>query len=105
MSITIHRNNNPDTLRLEGGFSHSDEPIFRAAYMDLLRDPSLLQIKLDCSSLSHLDSSALGMMLVLREQAVAVQKQVVLQNPTPFVAKTLRTVGFAKLFQIQGGLV
>jgi len=48
----------------------------------------------------YLDSSALGMLLLVRERAEAVGKPVVLSHPNPTVAQILDIANFRKLFTI-----
>ena len=51
----------------------------------------------------YLDSSALGMLLLLRQKAETRHKPVVLLNSPPLILKLLRSVSFGKLFQIHSG--
>jgi anti-anti-sigma factor len=103
MNLTIHKLPKPGALRLEGEFSFSSQQAFQEATQDLADDPDVREISLDLSGLSHLDSSALGMLLILRERAKASQKQVILLNPPSQIAGLLRSVSFGKLFQIRTG--
>ena len=103
MNLTIHKNPKPGSLRLEGEFSFPSHQAFQDATQELVDDPGLREIGLDLTGLSGLDSSALGMLLTLREKAEARQKQVILLNPPNHIARLLRSVSFGKLFQIRTG--
>jgi anti-anti-sigma factor len=50
--------------------------------------------------IEYLDSSALGMMMLLRERSQAVGKTVVLSKPSSTVAQILDIANFSKLFTI-----
>jgi anti-anti-sigma factor len=103
MSLGIHRNPKPGSLRLEGVFSYASHQAFQQAAQELVDDSEVGEISLDLSGLSHLDSSALGMLLLLRQKAETRHKPVVLLNSPPLILKLLRSVSFGKLFQIQSG--
>ncbi|MBF0508647.1 MAG: STAS domain-containing protein [Deltaproteobacteria bacterium] len=55
----------------------------------------------DMSGTEYIDSSALGMLLILREKAGGDKADITLLNPNPDIKKTLRTVTFDKFFKIQ----
>ncbi|MBF0508210.1 MAG: STAS domain-containing protein [Deltaproteobacteria bacterium] len=55
----------------------------------------------DMSATEYIDSSALGMLLILREKAGGDKADITLLNPNPDVRKTLRTVTFDKFFKIE----
>ena len=56
------------------------------------------KISIDMSELEYLDSSALGMLLMLRERAGGASSNIELANISPSVGKILSTVKFDKLF-------
>ena len=103
MNLSIHRSPKPGSLRLEGVFSYPGHTAFQEATQELVDDPEVGEIRLDLSGISHLDSSALGMLLLLRQKAETRHKPVVLLNSPPLILKLLRSVSFGKLFQIQSG--
>lgn len=58
------------------------------------------QINVDLSEADYIDSSALGMLLVLREK-VGEAANILLIAPTPDVARILSIANFDKLFSIE----
>lgn len=101
MNLTIHKNPRPGFLRLEGDFSFASHQAFQGATQVLVDDPDLREINLDLSGLSSLDSSALGMLILLRGKAEASRKQVILLNPSSHIGRLLKLVSFERLFQIR----
>jgi len=73
---------------------------FRTATDPLLDLAGLTQLQLDLSGVTYMDSSALGMLLVLREKAETRNMTVALLKPSPCVIAILKVVQFGKLFQI-----
>lgn len=90
-------------LRLEGTFTFESHAQFRAATQELVDAEGTRQITLDFSGLSYLDSSSLGMLLMLRDKAVPKEIHLVIAHPTPTVLGILKVVQFDKLFEIQEG--
>jgi len=87
------------TIGVVGRFDLYSYGEFSAAYKDELGNVS--KVVLDMSELEYLDSSALGMLLMLRERAGGLASQIEIANCTPAVAKILGTVKFDKLFAIR----
>ncbi len=58
------------------------------------------QIELDLSKTDYLDSSALGMLLVLRDKVGENKSAVKIKNAKPDVVKILQIANFDKLFTI-----
>lgn len=101
MSLTLHQDFQASRLRLEGTFTFESHVQFRSASRDLLEAATADRVSLDLSGLSYLDSSALGMLLLLREQAEMKELAVVLVKPSPMVLDILKIVRFEQLFEIQ----
>ena len=101
MSLALHQDFQASRLRLEGTFTFESHVQFRSATQDLLETTSADRIYLDLSGLSYLDSSALGMLLLLREKAEMKGLTVALVKPSPMVLDILKIVRFEKLFDIQ----
>lgn len=87
-------------VRLEGRFTFEGNQAFKAATDPLMETPGLVQIHLDLGAVSYMDSSSLGMLLVLRERAQAKGQTILLVKPSPCVYAILNVVQFGKLFQI-----
>lgn len=100
MSLTIRRDPRTDVLHLEGVFAFDYHKVFREATQPLLESPTTRDIRIDLSGLSYLDSSSLGLLLLLRDQTMARKIKVILLNPSPTVAKIFAVVQFSNYFEI-----
>ena len=87
-------------VRLAGRFTFECHQAFKAATDPLLDLPNLAQLQLDLSAVDYMDSSSLGMLLVLREKAETKGISIALLRPSPCVITILKVVQFGKLFQI-----
>lgn len=100
MMITEKTENNVARLSLEGRFDFHSHRDFRTAYDGVLAKPEVREILIDFGRVDYLDSSALGMLLLLREKAEAGGKKVKLTNLTGSVKQVLEIANFGKLFAI-----
>ena len=85
------------TLQIDGRFDLSLYDTFEAAYSTLTSNST--QIIVDLSQTDYLDSSALGMLLMLREHFDSTS-EIILLNPNSHVGCILATANFDKLFSI-----
>ncbi|NCS66294.1 MAG: anti-anti-sigma factor [Hydrogenophilales bacterium CG03_land_8_20_14_0_80_62_28] len=92
---------NAACLNLEGRFDFHSQQDFRSAYETMLTKPEIGELRLDFSRVDYLDSSALGMLLLLREEADAAGKRVKLANLSGVVKQVVEIANFGKLFTIQ----
>lgn len=90
------------TLGLEGRFDFHSHREFRGAYEGVLEAEGVREIEIDFGSVDYLDSSALGMLLLLREKAESCGKSVVLCGLKGTVKQVLDIANFGKLFAIKG---
>jgi len=92
----------PDQKRLDihvvGRFDFSLHKEFREAYR---HHPGLGEYRVNLGGAEYIDSSALGMLLLLREHAELSHGRVVLAGPQPSVQRVLTIANFDKLFQIE----
>jgi len=92
------RNGKELVLEIKGQFDFSLHKPFRQAY----RGHSGVEVyRVDLAQAEYMDSSALGMLLLLREHASGQGAKVVLCNCQEEVEKILRIANFQKLFQIE----
>ena len=101
MGLTLQKDLPNSTIRLEGTFTFEAHAAFRSATQELVDAPDARQITLDLSGLSYMDSSSLGMLLLLRDKTEAKGIRVVLIRPSPAVMAILKVVQFGKLFEIR----
>jgi len=100
MKITTELHADRAHLLLEGRFDYTAHKAFGDAYDPLLRNAELHALEIDMQNVDYLDSAALGMLLLLKERAVALQKHVVLARCPPVVSHVLRIAQFHQLFTI-----
>ncbi len=101
MQITEQVEGTIASLALNGRFDFHCHREFRVAYEALLGRPEIHEILIDFREVEYLDSSALGMLLLLREKATAGGKKVALANLTGTVKQVLDIANFGKLFTIR----
>ncbi len=88
------------TVYIDGRFTFERHQSFKAATGLLLEEGGIQEVHLDLSAVDFMDSSALGMVLLLRERAEAAGAKVILARPSPSVQAVLQVVQFGKLFRI-----
>lgn len=100
MQISISNVNDTTVVRLAGRFDFNEHRGFKAAYEPLLQQDGVRRIEIELSGIEYLDSSALGMLMLMRERTQAAGKTVVLSKPSETVAQILDIANFGKLFTI-----
>lgn len=100
MEIRQTKNGNQVKLSLGGRFDFNVHREFKEAYMALLNDETVHAIEIGLAEVDYLDSSALGMLLMLRERALTANKQISLSTPNKMVSQVLDIANFHKLFTI-----
>lgn len=87
------------TIRVEGRFDFSAHQEFRNAYENVDQQPGAYCV--DMNDTTYLDSSALGMLLLLRDHAGGDGAKIQIANCSPDVRKILTISNFEQLFSIQ----
>ena len=100
MQITVEKKGETARLILNGRFDFSSHREFRSACDEVLQTPEIKEIEADFSRVDYLDSSALGMLLLLREKAQNANLKVALTNCTGLVQQVLDVANFQRLFAI-----
>ena len=100
MQITVEKKDGTARLVLNGRFDFSSHREFRNACDEALKTPEINEIEADFSRVDYLDSSALGMLLLLREKAQGVNLKVSLTHCTGLVQQVLDVANFQRLFTI-----
>lgn len=85
-------------INVSGRFDYVVYQDFRDAYRNLPGPGVAYHV--DLSDAEYMDSSALGMLLLLREHAGGDAGTVVLDHPSEQISKVLKLVNFEKLFTI-----
>lgn len=87
-------------ITLSGRFDLKTFRQFRQSYEPVLDDAQVSRIVLDFAAVEYMDSSALGMLQLLRENALQRNKTVVIANCHGTVRDVLVTVNFHRLFDL-----
>lgn len=99
ISAKLSDSENELVIQVVGRFDFSAHQDFRSAYEDLESSPHSYAV--DMSQTTYLDSSALGMLLLLRDHAGGDEASIKLINCNDDVRKILVISNFGRLFTIQ----
>lgn len=100
MQASITNEAGKATVKLAGRFDFNTHREFRSAYEPLVTDPTVRSVVVDFAGVDYLDSSALGMLLMLRDKLGGANKEVVLTGVRGNVKQVLDIANFGKLFSI-----
>ena len=98
VSSTVSGDNNTAIIKVSGRFDFSVHNDFRKAYKDVSLDHG--EYIVDLLNTEYLDSSALGMMLLLKEYAEGSASKVRITNANSEILEILKIASFDKLFVI-----
>ncbi|MBF0187943.1 MAG: STAS domain-containing protein [Magnetococcales bacterium] len=101
-TITVTNNDNETVISIKGRFNFEMHSQFRTAYQQSGGDgPGKgMRYVIDLTGTEYIDSSALGMLLLLREEAGANEADIEIVNARPEIRKILETANFQRLFKI-----
>lgn len=100
MEASVMSNGPSAVIRLGGRFDFSAHREFRVAVDKALNPGEVREVKVDLGDVGYLDSSALGMLLMLRDRARATNRPVALTNCKGSVKQILDIANFSKLFDM-----
>jgi anti-anti-sigma factor len=86
-------------ISINGKFDFTLHEDFRSAYRSYSKPG--VEFRVNLANTEYMDSSALGMLLLLREHAGNCKARVVLEAPSESVRKLLEIVNFQKLFVVE----
>ncbi len=100
MGVTtqVSSDNKTVTIKVVGRFDFSNQKEFRDAYRDNCIPGQLFHVEL--ARTEYMDSSALGMLLLLKEHANNCKGRVILKQPSEGIKKILDMANFSKQFDI-----
>lgn len=101
MAINIQIHGSVARISMSGRFDFQVHREFKSAYATLLGDVAVSDIEIEMGNLDYLDSSALGMLMLLNERAKAANKSIALLNASGVVAQVLDVANFGKIFSIR----
>lgn len=87
-------------IKLQGRFDFNAHREFREAVEKAMLPDGIKDIQVDLANVAYLDSSALGMLLMLRDKAQGKSRTVSLVNSRGSVKQVLEIANFGKLFLI-----
>ncbi len=101
MPVHTHHSDNGETriIAIEGRFDFSAHQAFRDAYEKDSRQ--VRRWVLDMTDATYLDSSALGMLLLLRDFAGGDHANIQIENSNPDVRRIFAISNFEQLFTIR----
>jgi HptB-dependent secretion and biofilm anti anti-sigma factor len=100
-TISITREESETVINIKGRFNFEMHSQFRAAYQDDTgNDKKGRRFIINLSGTEYIDSSALGMLLLLREEAGTNESDIEIINARPEIQKILETANFQRLFKI-----
>lgn len=98
VEIDSAQNGSLVTITVSDKFDFSLHRTFREAYKNC--STKGVKFEVDLSKADYMDSSALGMLLLLREHAEGLSGQVSIVHPSTSVKKVLTVASFDRLFSI-----
>ena len=98
ISMTVSDGGDKVTIAVAGKFDFQLYDEFRASYADTAGTG--VEYTIDLSDTEYLDSSALGMLLLLREHAGGEDSNIEITQASPEVRKILDVANFGKLFRL-----
>lgn len=99
MQTSITNRDGKTAIVLQGRFDFNAHREFRDAVEQAVKDAPA-SIIVDLASVDYLDSSALGMLLMLRDKARTAGKEVQLANARGSVKQVIDIANFGKLFTL-----
>lgn len=98
MSITSSKSGTVLTISIVGRFDFSSHKDFKNTYANFNGDNNNYIV--DMSATEYIDSSALGMLLLLREHAGSEQSKITIKGASSDVKEILIVSNFDKLFNL-----
>ncbi len=94
-SVTVERRSGEVRIKIHGEFTHKVRKEFRESYYSY---PSAAAYVVDMAEVTMMDSSAMGMLIILRTHAGGDQANVSLVNLSPRLVNLIKIAGFQELF-------
>jgi anti-anti-sigma factor len=101
MDIKVTTAGSVATISMNGRFDFGAHRSFKEAYDPLLQLKDITSLEINLADVAYMDSSALGMLLLLHERAQAEGKEVVLSRANSTVTQILDIANFGKLFTVR----
>ncbi len=95
---TVGDSNKDVLIKVSDRFDFSQYKVFRDSYCD--SNVAGTAFRLDLSAANYMDSSALGMLLLLKEHADKINGKIVIERPNDSINKILEIAQFHHLMEI-----
>ena len=99
MQTNVSNRDGKTVLVLQGRFDFNSHREFREAVDQAVKEAAR-EVHVDLGGVDYLDSSALGMLLMLRDKAKGAGKEVALANVRGSVKQVIDIANFGKLFAL-----
>lgn len=86
---------------LRGRFSYLSRQELESTFQSLLDNSAINKISINLAGVEYMDSSALGLLLDLRNQSLAANRHMTLSSPSGVAMQILDVACFAKIFTIE----
>lgn len=100
MQINRSNEGSKTILSLSGRFDFNTHREFRDAYENIIKSGNVKSLEVDLSHVDYMDSSALGMLLMLKERTGSHGITLALTGVKGAVKQILEIANFGKLFNI-----
>ncbi len=100
-SVNVEQGPQGVVLKIDGRFDFNLHGDFREAYESALSQGGAPKFIIDMAKTDYMDSSALGMLLILRDRLGCDSDRQVIVNCNPEILEILQVSNFDKLFTIQ----
>ena len=101
MRASLRKERDTAVIRLTGRFDFGGHREFKRCYEQALCEPAVQKIDVDLRSVDYLDSSALGMLLLLLEKAQARKLPITLLHCSGIVREILDVASFDTMFAMR----
>lgn len=102
MGITGRIDKQQGIISIRGRFDFIVHREFKKYYLEMLGKAEICEIEINLREVNFIDSAALGMLMLLKKRAHAVNKSVLLSHPSGSVSNLLEVANFDKIFTIKG---
>ncbi len=101
MDIDTRMEDGRARLVLNGRFDFNSHAVFNQTTDSLLKEAGINEVEVDFDQVKYIDSSAMGMLLLLKERAKGASKSITLLNCNGAVAQVFELSNFRRLFTIK----
>lgn len=101
MGINVRVQDSIARMTMSGRFDFQMHREFKEAYTPLMVNDAVREIEIEMGKVDYIDSSALGMLMLLNERAKVTNKSVTLLNPSGVTSQALKIAYFDRIFQIR----